>query len=237
MARIELKNTLIYIRDGFTETGAVDDAAGYAADATTMAVDTFTTALEIGVLFTVVGSDRLHRVTAVSGSPATSITFTPALRGGAVADDAVISVVGRSIEITVGDGNLTWSETKNYNYDLDRGSLDTVRTGDEEPIEVSLDLVFEFIRSLSADEPTVDEALKNKDRASGWTTSATDICEPYSVDIVVEQLQPCGSVAPEMYIFPDYRHESLDFDMDEATISMSGRCNVLEPTITRLLTS
>ena len=237
MARIELKNTRIFIRDGFTETGAVNNASNYAAGDTTMLVDTFTTDLATGLLFTVVGSDRLHRISAVSGSPASSITFSPALRGGAVLDNAVISVVGRSIEITVGDGNLTWSETKNYEYDLDRGSLNTVRTGDEEPIEVSLDLVFEFIRSLSAGEPTVDEALKQKDRASGWLTTATDVCEPYSVDIVVEQLQPCGSVAPELYIFPDYRHESLDFDMDEATISMTGRCNVVEPTITRLLTT
>ena len=236
MARIELKNTRIFIRDGFTEVGAVNDGAGGAIGATTLTVDGFTSTLEAGMLFLVAGSDRLHRISVPTGTPTTSFTFTPALRA-AVLDDAVITVSGRAIEILVGDGNLTWSEAREFSYDLDRGNLNTVRTGDEQPMEVTLDLVYEFIRSLSAGEPTVEEALKQKERAASWASASADACEPYAVEIVVEQVQPCNSIEPELSVFSPFRHESLDFDMDEATISMTGRCNAIEPTHTRLSTT
>lgn len=238
MARIELKNCLIYIRDGFTGAAAVNNVGDYAAGATTMVIDGYTGIIPTGALFQVVGSDRLHRITATTetATDTTGITFTPGL-GGAVLDNAVITLAGRSISIKSGDGNLTWSETDNYEYDLDRGVLDTVRKGDEEPMQLSLDSVFEFITAVTGADPTLREALKQTGQASAWTSASSDTCEPYAVDIVIEQKQPCSGVKPELIIFPDFRMESLDFDAQAATISLSGRCNATGPTSSRLSTS
>lgn len=238
MARIELKNCLIYIRDGFTGAAAVNNVSNYAIGATTMIIDGYTGLIPDGVLFQVTGSDRLHRITSSSDTAGdtTSITFTPGL-GGAVLDNAVITLQGRSISIKSGDGNLSWSETENYEYDLDRGLLDTVRKGDEEPMQVSLDSVFEFISAVSGSDPTLREALKQTGQASAWTSASSDTCEPYAVDIVVEQKQPCSGIKPELIIFPDFRMESLDFDAQAATISLSGRCNATGPTSSRLSTT
>jgi hypothetical protein len=44
---------------------------------------------------------------------------------------------------------------------------------------------------------------------------------------------PCGSEDNENYVFPDFRYESLEFNLQDATISVGGRCNATEPTVTR----
>jgi hypothetical protein len=78
---------------GNTVLGAVNDAAGYAKNATTMTVDGFTAAILDGSWFTVAGDNTPQRViSTVGGATPTSITFTPGLKN-AVADDAVITIV------------------------------------------------------------------------------------------------------------------------------------------------
>ena len=62
-----------------------------------------------------------------------------------------------------------------------------------------------------------------------------DPFEPYSVDLEVEHEPSCpgSGVQKEITLFPDFRWDSLEFDLREATISATGRCNAVEPTITR----
>jgi len=235
MAKIELKNTNIYLRDGLATSGMLGAEAGVAGD-TELNVDGGGFVVPVGMLFQIVGSDRLHRVTAQTDAAGetTNMVFTPAL-SAATLDNAVITVNGRSVLVKVGDGNLTWTENREFDYDLDRGVLDTVRSGDDQPMEVNLDLVYEFITAVTGGsaDPTVNDALKNTGQASTWVTASADACEPYAVDLVLEQAQPCTGVEPELIIFPDFRYESLAHDTDEATISMSGRCNATQPTVTR----
>jgi hypothetical protein len=38
----------------------------------------------------------------------------------------------------------------------------------------------------------------------------------------------------EISIFPDFRADSKEFDLGEATVSVSGRCNAIEPTVSRV---
>ena len=45
-----------------------------------------------------------------------------------------------TLEIKVGEGNLTYSEKVNREYTLNRGILDKVRDGDQTPMDVSFDL-------------------------------------------------------------------------------------------------
>ncbi len=233
MARIELRNSIIRIIDGHSASGQVANGPGYSSGDTTMTTDTFTTELEPDMRFTVVGSTLTHTITSESGDPNTSITFTPAL-DGTVVDTAVITVTGRTLEINVGDGNITWSDKKEFNYDLNRGNLDTVREGNQVPMDVAMNFVYDFIKAASGDtSPTPEEALKNIGLASTWESSSADACEPYAVDLEIEHTPVCSGVDKERITLPDFRYESLDHDPREAAISATGRCNATAATVTR----
>ena len=137
------------------------------------------------------------------------------------------------IEVKVGEGNLTWSEAKEYEYLLDRGDLDTVKEGDEQPLELSLEFVYEYVLTGTGETITPVDAVKGSGGAAEWVSSSSDPCEPYAVDLIVLHCVPCGGDEDERIEFPDFRYESLEFDLGEATISVSGRCNASEPSITR----
>ena len=238
MARIDLKNTTVRLVDGYTHAvGAVNNGAGYSAGDTTMTVDGIADVIDDLVSFTVTGSNRIHVITSTSGSPTTSITFSPALTG-TVADDAVITFRGRALEVKIGEGNITYTENREMEYILNKGNLDTVREGDQQPVDVSMDFVWEFITAVAASGvPTIEDVLKNRGEASGWTTSSSDTCEPYAVDIEIEHIPTCSTEQREITTLHDFRYESLEHDPDEATVSASGRCNVVEPTVTRAANS
>lgn len=142
---------------------------------------------------------------------------------------------GNSHEITVviGDGNLTWTEKKPRIYDKDRGILDNVRDGDQEPMEVQFSFRWEFLKADTGGVATVEDALKCRGVAASWSSSDADLCAPYAVDLEFTFTPICTSAKDEVYLFPDFRYESLDHDAKAATVSCSGMCNATEPTITR----
>jgi hypothetical protein len=192
----------------------------------------------VGARFTIAGElvPTVHVVTArtpASTSPTTSVTFTPALGAPATsyATGAVITVAAQEIEISVGDGDMKFSEANQYKYDLDRGQLDTVRTGDDVPMDLSINCTFSQIRSGTGEVITPIEALKGIDAAEEWVSSSSDACEPYAVDVVVVDTRPCGAENTRTYLFPDFRSEKRDYDIKGASIAISGKCNALEPTI------
>jgi hypothetical protein len=107
------------------------------------------------------------------------------------------------------------------------GRLDTVREGDQEPIDVRLDIRWDWLSSAGSDTvPTPEEVLKNEGLASTWTSSATDTCEPYAVDIQVVYDPDCATEDGEMITLQDYRWESLNHDLKAGTLATSGKCNV-----------
>jgi hypothetical protein len=241
MARIELRDCTILIRDGLSGTGAVNQMglAGTEVDIDIDTVDLNTLVADqvpVGARFTVNGETGLpiHTVTArTPGSgTTTNIVFTPAL-ASAVSNDAVITFLPIQIEVKIGEGNLTYTENKEYEYLTDRGNLDTVREGNEVPMDVVMDFVYEFVRTGTSELVTPVDALKGIGGADEWVSSSTDPCEPFCVDIVVVHETPCGDAETETTTFPMFRHDSLEFDLSAATISSTGRCNATEPTIER----
>lgn len=238
MAQLDMKNAVIRIRDGDTEnTAAVNLTAGYIVGDDEMVIDG--TALEaddlIGRRFTVVGStDTIHTITAATpGSGAvTDITFTPDL-ADTVANDAVIAFYPHELEIHVGEGNLTYSEKVTRQYTKNRGVLDTVRDGDEEPVDVKLDIMWEFLKASSGETPTPEDCLKKRGGAAAWTSSSDDACEPYAVDVEIAYIPDCGSEEPEFILLEDFRYESIDHDLKAGSLSVSGKCNKVEATVTR----
>jgi len=77
-------------------------------------------------------------------------------------------------------------------------------------------------------EITVEDALKNRNGASGWLSSDTDTCRPFALDLVVEYTPNCANAEVETITLPDYRYESLAHDLRAATIASSGQCNATE---------
>ncbi len=246
MARIELRDATIRIKDGLSGTAAINEpmTAPMATD-TNFDIDTIvlntedTDLVPVGARFTVAGetaTGTVHTVTArtpSNTSPTTNIVFTPALGAGTYMDGGAVTFLPQQIEVKIGDGNLTWTVNREFDYLLDRGDLDTVREGDEQPLDVSLDLVYEHIRTGTGETISPYDALNGINSAAEWVSSSADPCEPYAVDIEIEHITPCGASQDETIILPDYRYETLEADLAAATVSTSGRCNVVLPSITR----
>jgi hypothetical protein len=136
-----------------------------------------------------------------------------------------------TVEINHGDGTFRWTERVNREYHRDRGLLDTVRNGDEEPVDITIDLNYEFITGDAG--VTVEDALKKIGGAAAWVSSSADPCEPYAVDIEVTHDLPCTGVPDEKLLFADFRYESIDHDVRAGTITITGKANVTRPVATR----
>ena len=137
--------------------------------------------------------------------------------------DATITVNG--VTVKIGEGNLTWTEHRPMTYVTDRGILDDVKAADEQPVDVKLDAMWEYISSTGVD--TLEDAIKGN---LGSTSSDPDTCRPFACDITIVFAPNCGTGMT--YLLPDYRWETLDYDPKAATISTTGKCNVTEVTRT-----
>ena len=245
MARIEMRDVTIYFQDGLS--GSAVMSANASANDTTMNVGSVslntddTDLVPVGARFYIAGEtvNTVHTVTArdpSSNSPTTCVTFTPALGAGSynsANSNNAITFINQRIEIQVGEGDLSWTENKEYEYLRERGDLDTVKEGDEQPVELNMEFVYEYVKTQTGKTITPVDALKQKGEASEWVSSSSDLCEPYSIDILAKHCVPCGTDYDEDVLFTDFRYESLDFSLKDATITVSGKCNVSEPSVTR----
>jgi hypothetical protein len=244
MARIEMRDVTIYIQDGLSGTGNL--SANATANDTTINIDTTvlnttcTTQVPVGARLTINGetANTVHTVTARDPATGTTtcLTITPAVGAGTYNSgnaEGAITYMYQRLEVNIGEGNMTWTETKEYEYLRNRGDLDTVKEGDEQPCEMSMDFVYDYIRTQSGQTITPYDAFKQEGEASEWVSAAADLCEPYAVDVLAKHCVPCGTDEDEDVLFTDFRQESLEFDIGEASVSVSGRCNAQAPTITR----
>lgn len=232
----DLKHATITIADGFSGSAAVNLMAGYSIGVTTMVVDGYTGIVPVGTQF-YNGSNTgtLYTVasTVETSGNTTSITFTPALVHAA-ADNAVLTFVPRQLTVKIGEGNLTFNEKNTIEYKKDRGLLSTVRKGDEEPLEVSFEFWWEFLKASTGEDPSIEDVLKKRGEAADWLTTSDDICEPYCVDIVVLYTPECSTLDIEKIELKMFRWETLNHDLKQGQLSCSGKCNIKEAVITRI---
>lgn len=139
------------------------------------------------------------------------------------------------VDVNMGTGNITWDITMNREYLMDRGKLDTVRNGDEAPVDVKFDGRYDFITGTlaGASETSIEDALTKTGAASDWVSSAADPCEPYAVDLVFINNVPCETVDNEIVTFSDFRAEKISHDPKTGLISVTGKCNITMPTVSR----
>lgn len=138
-----------------------------------------------------------------------------------------------SLEAKLGGGNLTFDETVNREYIMDRGKLYSVRNGDEAPLDVSFDCIWEYLKSDTGLPPSMRDVLYNINNASTWVSSDPDTCNPYCIDIRITLDQPCLADKKEVIFLQHFRHEKLSFSAKDSTIACSGKCNVTRANVTR----
>jgi hypothetical protein len=96
--------------------------------------------------------DRPRPITVVStvgGRPRPASRSRPALAtaAGIPVDNAVVTIQAQRLRSSVGEGNLTYEEKRNMTYVREKRSMvdGFVMTGDDEPVDVSLDLIWEYL--------------------------------------------------------------------------------------------
>lgn len=240
-ASVDDKNWDPIVVDGALLTG-VTVSSGLTLGLQTLALNTtdpdlvpvgarFTIATETGTpVHTVTARDNLN-----DDAGTLRVAITPAI-ASAVSDGAAITWLPQQIVIAIGDGDLTWTENRDLLYDLDRDKLDTVRLGEDQPLEIELAFTFEYVTTESGKPVTPVDALKRINAASEWVSSSADLCEPYAVDIYVRHCVPCGTDHDQDFLFQDFRYESLEYSIQDASIQVSGRCNVTDVVTTRAAT-
>lgn len=230
--------TTINFTPATTAVVADDDVvsvSGYAIGATALAVDGFVGAIPVGARISIGGDDKyVVTATTETGSNTTLVTVSPALTA-VKADNAVLIAYGVFLQIKVGEGTITWSEKKPREYKKDRGRLDQVRNADEEPMDVTLNLMYEELTASSGLPPTPEDVLKQRGAAADWISTETDDpCAPYAINIRLDHTPPnCTTVQSERVILPRFRYEQLDHNPKDGTISCQGKCNATEATVAR----
>jgi hypothetical protein len=240
MAQLDIKNCNVYLRDGYSGIAGlanlkINNGAGYAIGTTVLAVDGATGAVTTGDYVTIGGRATRYQIASHSETlgNTTQITITPGLVTAALDNDDV-DIAPRQLQIRIGEGNVSWTEKRMITYVKDRGKLDTVRKGDEDPVEVKLDATWVFLKASTGQTPTIEDVLKNRGEAASWTTSGSDPCEPYCVDLVIEYTPPCTSEKLEIYTIRDFRYEELGHDLKAGQLSVTGKANVIEVDVARL---
>ncbi len=235
---VDEKNWDPTIVDGALLTGVTASSGTSLGLQSLVLNSTNTDLVPVGARFTIATETGtpIHTVTARDNNPADALTLrvnsTPALVS-AVADTDAITWLSQRITIKIGEGDLSWTEAREIIYDRDRDLLDTTRLGEEQPVEVDLAFVFDFVTTESGQAITPVDALKRTGEATEWVSSAADLCEPYSIDFFVVHCVPCGTEQDQDFTFQDFRYESLEYSIQDATISVSGSCNVSSILTTR----
>lgn len=229
MARIRLRNCFVRFIDGFSAAGVLNEAPVNGMTDLDVVI-TGNVIIAVGSRFEIAGAAQIYTVTAQTdnGTKTTNITFTPALATavGIPTNGAAITFQGRALTIKVDDGNLSYDTGRNLDYEMDRGKVDAVVEGDDEPVSVNLDMTYEFLTAQTGSNvPTPEDVLKHRGEAADWVTAGADPCENYAIKIEIDYAPPC-SVDHEITVFPEFRYETLSHDLQGSSISVRGRCKV-----------
>lgn len=138
-----------------------------------------------------------------------------------------------TLQIKVAEGSLDYTEYKDRKYTLDRGKLGTVMNADEKPVDVKLSIIWENVTWAGSGEVTPSDALKKEGGAAAWTSSDSDVCQPYAVDIEINYDPDCAPTLSEQTTLSLFRYEQLQYNAKDGTIQVSGKCNITEATSVR----
>ena len=144
------------------------------------------------------------------------------LRDGQIKIIDGTSVTPLEVTLTLEQGDLTYSEKKEYKQIRDRGVLDHVRAGDEMVVPVAFSVKLD--RVAEATSPvTLHDALTKSGSASAWVSVAGS-GEPYATKVEFTTLDPAGGADDEVITFNKFFVEEIAFAEgdDYNTLSVTG---------------
>ena len=139
------------------------------------------------------------------------------------------------VEVKIGEGNFQYTEEYEREFVKSRGELDTVRDGEEQPLQINFDFIWEYVSSATG--ATIEDALKKKGAASSWESTSPDPDAPYCVDLELVYVPGGGNClgedVVEHLLFKEFYHESLGHSLKDGTIDCRGKCNAVQPITSR----
>lgn len=159
-----------------------------------------------------------------------------------------------ALAMKFGEGDVSWEESEAIEYTTDRDKLDDVRSGAESPLSVTFSGVFTHAFSLSGEPLTPYEILRANRIAEYHPDSvcadfmgyqepwliAAGSCPPYATELELH-INPrlrCPlneTMQGSAYLFRFFRPEQHGVSISGGDFNVSGKCNVLIPTIVRTL--
>lgn len=132
----------------------------------------------------------------------------------------------RKLELIIGEGDVTFSSKKPRIFTLNRGILNSVRNGPQEPMDVTFNAEWHTTKALNSDtSPTLHEVIHQIGHASTWVTTSDDPCSPYCLDVWIANILPCGDVPDEVICFEQMYFETENGSLSNGSFDISGRCN------------
>ena len=174
--------------------------------------------------------------TTQDGTTTWEVTFTPAIASGSVPnDDDVITWLPRRLNFKTGTGNFEFDITREPIIDRDRGKIDSWRKGDEQAVTVEGSALLDWLRASGNISLTTYEVLTQEGAAADWLASSHgDVCNSYAPDLVVIDAPDCGSELAEVMVFPMFIPTSLNPNVDDGLINLSGIAVAVKPIIKRV---
>ena len=132
------------------------------------------------------------------------------------------------IDVKIGEGTCDYNEKRQIEAVKNRGALDIVRENEDEPLEVSMNFVWEHITGYGG-EITVEDALKRINGAAAWTSvvsGSEDPYAPYCVNIEIINNPPCTATGNnETITLEEFHYQELAHSLKDATVALRGMCN------------
>ena len=143
---------------------------------------------------------------------------------------------GEELTIPIDMGDLEWEESEPSVVIKNRGAIHSLARGEEEAMTVRFSMVYtewEGEGTTGAAASPVD-ALKKRGNASTWSTTATNSCGPYAVDLELTITNPDSTGQDETITFPGFHADRIRAREGMPNeIEVEGVCPVAKPTIVR----
>jgi len=155
-------------------------------------------------------------------------TITRNLRDGTV---KFLDASTNSLSLAIDEGDFKSTESENTRNITDRGALDHIRTGDEEPSTFSVSVKFTQWYGAGATLQTLKE-LKDNPAALSWSSTAAT-GEPRTFTTLIETVDPGATAWVESYTLTRCRVNTLEFSEGDEynTLALTGTAYITAGTV------
>lgn len=162
---------------------------------------------------------------------------TKNLRDGELVVKDGTTPTANDITVALDEGDLGIDETLNTVNVLDRGSLDHMRQGDEEPVRVTFTLKFvEYLKQSGDSDPSVYEVLTQQGGAAAWASTNDDGGDVFTLTLEFTIASPTSGDQDETITLTKFHPTSISFkEGDEYnTLGVEGEAFITRPSVAKV---